>query len=131
MCNEVVYYGNTLNVDGKLFTTGQSGAANYLQAYLGNQTIPWLTRAAAAAAQGGKPFFAYLAPHAPHFPAEPAPWWGAGGHGGEWLDLHDHLDELPHLRVLDALGTPMPRCRARPRLACPRTTPTQLVSPCR
>ncbi len=32
MCNEVVYYGNTFNVDGKLYTTGPSGAANYLQA---------------------------------------------------------------------------------------------------
>jgi hypothetical protein len=71
MCNEVVYYGNTFNLDGTLYTTGESGAANYLQAFIGNQTIPWLRTAAQAAASGGKPFFAYLAPHAPHFPAEP------------------------------------------------------------
>ena len=76
MCNEAVYYGNTFNVDGKLFTTGPSGASNYLQAFIGNQSIPWLAAAAQAAAAGGKPFFAYLAPHAPHFPAEPAPWCG-------------------------------------------------------
>lgn len=75
MCNEVVYYGNTFNLDGTLYTTGESGAANYLQAFIGNQTIPWLRNAAQAAASGGKPFFAYLAPHAPHFPAEPAPWY--------------------------------------------------------
>ena len=76
MCNEVVFYGNTINNDGKLFTTGESGGKNYLQAVIGNATIPWLERVAAASAQpGGKPFFAYLAPHAPHFPAEPAPWY--------------------------------------------------------
>ena len=75
MCNEVVYYENTFNLNGALFTTGKSGAENYLQAFIGNKTVPWLQTAAAAAAAGGAPFFAYLAPHAPHFPAEPAPWY--------------------------------------------------------
>lgn len=75
MCNEVVYYANTFNVNGALYTTGKSGAENYLQAFIGNKTMPWLQQAAAASAAGGAPFFAYLAPHAPHFPAEPAPWY--------------------------------------------------------
>ena len=75
MCNEVVYYNNTLNDNGRLVTTGAAGDANYLGAVLGNRTVSWLAAAAAAAAQpGGKPFFGYLAPHAPHFSAEPAPW---------------------------------------------------------
>jgi N-acetylglucosamine-6-sulfatase len=75
MCNEVVYYQNTFNVDGALYTTGARGAENYLQAFIGNKTLPWLQKVAAASAAGGAPFFAYLAPHAPHFPAEPAPWY--------------------------------------------------------
>ena len=77
MCNEVVYYGNTFNIDGQLETTGARGNASaYLTSFLGNHTVNWLARAAAAAAApGGKPFFAYLGPHAPHFPAEPAPWY--------------------------------------------------------
>ena len=75
MCNEVVYYKNTFNDNGALFTTGESGDANYLQAFIGNRTIPWLERVAADAAAGGKPFFLYAAPHAPHFPATPAPWY--------------------------------------------------------
>jgi N-acetylglucosamine-6-sulfatase len=74
MCNEVVYYKNTFNLNGKLFTTGDA-PSDYLMSFLGNKTMPWLTKAAQAAASGGKPFFAYLAPHAPHFPAEPAPWY--------------------------------------------------------
>ncbi len=75
MCNEVVYYGNTFNVDGKLFTTGNA-PSDYLMSWIGNKTMPWLARVAQASVQpGGKPFFAYLAPHAPHFPAEPAPWY--------------------------------------------------------
>jgi len=75
MCNEVVYYGNKFNVNGKLFTTGTE-PSDYLMSWLGNKTMPWLANAAAAAAApGGAPFFAYLAPHAPHFPAEPAPWY--------------------------------------------------------
>ena len=74
MCNEVVYYKNTFNRNGALFTTGTK-PSDYLMSWLGNQTIPWLDRVAAAAASGGAPFFAYLAPHAPHFPAEPAPWY--------------------------------------------------------
>lgn len=76
MCNEVVYYGNTFNSDGRLITTGARGNASaYLTAFLGNQTLAWLGSAAAEAKAGGRPFFAYLAPHAPHFPAEPAPWY--------------------------------------------------------
>jgi len=75
MCNEVVYYGNTLNDNGRLITTGASGDANYLGAVLGNRTVTWLAAAAAEAARpGGRPFFGYIAPHAPHFAAEPAPW---------------------------------------------------------
>ena len=75
MCNEVVYYNNTLNDNGHLVTTGASGDANYLGAVLGNRTVSWLAAAAAEAARpGGKPFFGYIAPHAPHFSAEPAPW---------------------------------------------------------
>jgi N-acetylglucosamine-6-sulfatase len=74
MCNEVVYYKNTFNVNGQLYTTGE-GPADYLQAYIGNKTIPWLRHAAKEAVGGGRPFFAYLAPHAPHFPAQPAPWY--------------------------------------------------------
>ena len=55
-------------------TTGDA-PADYMQAVIGNRTLPWLAAAAAAsAAPGGKPFFAYLAPHAPHLPATPAPW---------------------------------------------------------
>lgn len=65
----------SFNRNGAHFETGSSGPSNYLQAFIGNQTIPWLRTAAAAAAAGGAPFFAYLAPHAPHFPAEPAPWY--------------------------------------------------------
>ena len=76
MCNEVVYYENTFNVDGSLVTTGKRGNSSaYLTSWLGNQTVAWLSTVAAAAAQGGAPFFAYLGPHAPHFPAEPAPWY--------------------------------------------------------
>jgi N-acetylglucosamine-6-sulfatase len=76
MCNECAYYVNTFNSDGRLVTTGDSSNASaYLTAWVGNQTIPWLTRVATAAAAGGKPFFAYLGPHAPHFPSEPAPWY--------------------------------------------------------
>ena len=76
MCNEVVYYGNTFNIDGALVTTGSRGNASaYLTSFLGNQTLDWLSRVAPAAAAGGPPFFAYLGPHAPHFPAEPAPWY--------------------------------------------------------
>lgn len=70
----VVYYKNTFNVNGKLFTTGEK-PSDYLTAWQGNQTLPWLTKVATAAAAGGPPFFAYLGPHAPHFPAEPAPWY--------------------------------------------------------
>lgn len=77
MCNEVVYYENTFNDDGALFTTGPEtpSGENYLMSWLGNKTIPWLALAASEAAAGGKPFFAYLAPHAPHFPAQPARWY--------------------------------------------------------
>jgi len=74
LCKESVYYSNPWNDNGTLYTTGASGGENYLQAYLGNKTLPWLRAAAAAAAAGGPPFFAVLAPHAPHFVAEPAPW---------------------------------------------------------
>ena len=74
MCNEVVYYENTFNLNGALFTTGTE-PSDYLMSWLGNKTVPWLARVAAEAAAGGAPFFAYLAPHAPHFPAEPAPWY--------------------------------------------------------
>lgn len=74
MCNEVVYYKNTFNLNGEIFTTGDA-PSDYLMSWLGNKTMPWLTKVARAAASGGKPFFAYLAPHAPHFPAEPAPWY--------------------------------------------------------
>ena len=74
MCNEVVYYKNTFNLNGEIFTTGNA-PSDYLMSWLGNKTIPWLKKAAKASASGGKPFFAYLAPHAPHFPAEPAPWY--------------------------------------------------------
>jgi N-acetylglucosamine-6-sulfatase len=79
MCNEGTYYENTFNSDGALVTTGARGNASaYLTAFLGNETLAWLTRVAAAAAgEGGRPFFAYLAPHAPHLPAEPAPWYAA------------------------------------------------------
>jgi N-acetylglucosamine-6-sulfatase len=76
MCNEVVYYENTFNIDGALYTTGKRGNASaYLTSFLGNHTVDWLRRVAPAAAAGGPPFFAYLGPHAPHFPAEPAPWY--------------------------------------------------------
>ena len=76
MCNEVTYYNNVFNDNGRLITTGSRGNSSaYLTAFLGNQTLAWLTRVAAEAAAGGKPFMAYLAPHAPHFPAEPAPWY--------------------------------------------------------
>lgn len=76
MCNESSYYSIQFNRNGALFTTGASGPDNYLQAWLGNESIPWLADAAAeAATPAGRPFFAYLAPHAPHFPAEPAPWY--------------------------------------------------------
>ena len=74
MCDESKYYNITFNRNGALYTTG-SGPADYLQAFIGNETLPWLRAAAGAAAAGGPPFFAYLAPHAPHFPAEPAPWY--------------------------------------------------------
>jgi len=73
MCNEA-YYNITYNVNGELVTTGDA-PADYLAAFLGNRSQPWLRAAAAAsAAPGGPPFFAYLAPHAPHLPAQPAPW---------------------------------------------------------
>ena len=75
MCTENKYYGNVINNNGKLVTLATSGDDQYLTAYLGNNTIPWLKTAAANAAAGKAPFFAYLAPHAPHFPAEPAPWY--------------------------------------------------------
>ena len=76
MCNEVVYYENTFNIDGSLYTTGKRGNASaYLTSFLGNHTLNWLNKVAPAAAAGGPPFFAYLGPHAPHFPAEPAPWY--------------------------------------------------------
>lgn len=65
MCNEVVYYKNTFNVNGALFTTGTS-PSDYLMSFIGNKTIPWLAKAAAASVGGGKPFFAYLAPHVRH-----------------------------------------------------------------
>ena len=76
MCNESAYYSIQFNRNGELYTTGASGDAHYLQAFLGNESIPWLAAAAAeAASPGGRPFFAYLAPHSPHLPAEPAPWY--------------------------------------------------------
>ncbi len=74
MCDESSYYNITFNRNGVIYETGDS-PSDYLQAFLGNETLPWLARAASAAAAGGPPFFAYLAPHAPHFPAEPAPWY--------------------------------------------------------
>lgn len=75
MCNETEYYSIAFNRNGAMYTTPSSGDAAYLQAFLGNETLPWLREAAAGAAAGGAPFFAYLAPHAPHFSAEPAPWY--------------------------------------------------------
>jgi N-acetylglucosamine-6-sulfatase len=73
MCNEA-FYNITWTDNGQLTTTGDS-PADYEQAVIGNRTLPWLAAAArASAAPGGKPFFAYLAPHAPHLPATPAPW---------------------------------------------------------
>jgi N-acetylglucosamine-6-sulfatase len=73
MCTQA-YYNVTYNVNGNLVRTGDS-PSEYLAAWLGNRTLPWLARAAAASgAPGGPPFFAYLAPHAPHLPAQPAPW---------------------------------------------------------
>jgi N-acetylglucosamine-6-sulfatase len=73
MCSQA-YYNVTYNVNGQLVATGDA-PADYLAAFLGNATLPWLARvAAASAAPGGAPFFAYLAPHAPHLPAQPAPW---------------------------------------------------------
>ena len=74
MCNESQYYENTFNNNGVAMTTGTT-PSDYLQAVIGNATIPWLTRAATRSAAGGAPFFLYAAPHAPHFPAEPAPWY--------------------------------------------------------
>ena len=72
----MVYYENTFNIDGSLYTTGARGNASaYLTSFLGNHTLAWLNRVAAANAAGGPPFFGYLGPHAPHFPAEPAPWY--------------------------------------------------------
>jgi N-acetylglucosamine-6-sulfatase len=40
--------------------------------FIGNSSLAWLDNATAAAASGGAPFFAYIAPHAPHVPATPA-----------------------------------------------------------
>ena len=73
MCNEA-YYNITWTVNGAQRVTGDA-PADYMQAVIANATLPWLASAAAAsAAPGGRPFFAYLAPHAPHLPATPAPW---------------------------------------------------------
>ena len=73
MCNEA-YFNITWTVNGAQRVTGDA-PADYMQAVIGNATLPWLAKAAAAsAAPGGRPFFAYLAPHAPHLPATPAPW---------------------------------------------------------
>ena len=49
MCNEVVYYENTFNIDGEIVTTGSRGNASaYLTSFLGNQTLDWLSKVAPA-----------------------------------------------------------------------------------
>jgi N-acetylglucosamine-6-sulfatase len=109
MCNEA-YYNITWSHNGKQVFTGDA-PADYMQAVIGNQTMPWLAAAAAASAgPAGKPFFAYLAPHAPHLPAAPAPWhadaplpsqtaprppsFGAFSQGKSWNVAQDGLTPL-------------------------------------
>ena len=103
MCTEA-YYNMTWVVNGKQRTTGDA-PADYMQAIIGNASLPWLSAAAARAAAGGAPFFAFLTPHAPHLPATPAPWhadaplpskqaprppsFNAGSRGKSWNVVED------------------------------------------
>ena len=49
---------------------------DYATSLLGNKTLEWLNRPEiTGAANGGRPFFVYFAPHCPHTPAYPADWY--------------------------------------------------------
>lgn len=53
-----------------LSTATPEFGTTYQTTQIGNRTLRWLDEAA----DGARPFFAYVGPHAPHYPAEPAPW---------------------------------------------------------
>ena len=69
LCTDNNFFGNSFNVNG---TMRQLGKDQYMTNFIGNSSLAWLEGAAATAASGGAPFFAYIAPHAPHVPATPA-----------------------------------------------------------
>ena len=69
LCDDNNFFGNSFNVNGTMQTLAED---IYMTNFIGNQSLAWLEGAAAAAASGGAPFFAYIAPHAPHVPATPA-----------------------------------------------------------
>ena len=124
----------THNIDG-LPDGGWTGTAdNYTTAVVGNASIAWIRKVAAA--EPARPWFAYVAPKAAHEPFIPAPW-----HLDHWDASWPRTRPEPCLRRVDAssmrrLSVPGPRTSRAPRTGTARwragrtTTATSRASLC-